>query len=210
MKLDKLSWHGIVIAVQPRIRLIRSFDQRNHAYLGYLLRVQGTIGDDSREFLIGIGKAAQAKYQFRAGDTASGKSYPVLDARTEAIEFYKTSSLSIVERFQGKQPESPPWLGVPLDLDNYRARGHRRLDAHTYTAKCQSCIWGCRMAVEMIIDQWNPSNKRYRYETFCYGPKSCSFYKAGSTRKVPGRKGMSWEEEDWVDEDAVSHRSKDE
>jgi hypothetical protein len=66
------------------------------------------------------------------------------------------------------------------------------------------------MPVEMIIDQWNPSNRKYRYETFCYGPKSCAFYKAGPTRKVPGRKGMVWEEEDWVDEDAVSHRSMDE
>jgi len=95
-------------------------------------------------------------------------------------------------------------------LETYRQRGHRRLDVRTYEAKCQSCIWGCNMAVEMIIDQWNPSNKKFRTEIFCYGPKSCPFYKAGPTRKVPGRKGMSWEEEDWVDEDAVSHRSMDE
>jgi hypothetical protein len=72
--------------------------------------------------------------------------------------------------------------------------------------KCLACIWGCKMPVEMIIDQWNPSKRRYRTETFCYGPKSCHFYKAGPTRKVPGRKGMTWEEEDWVDEDATSHR----
>jgi hypothetical protein len=66
------------------------------------------------------------------------------------------------------------------------------------------------MAVEIIIDQWNPEKKKYRLETFCYGPKSCAFYKAGPTRKVPGRRGMTWEEEDWVDEDAVSHRGMDE
>jgi hypothetical protein len=29
---------------------------------------------------------------------------------------------------------------------------------------------GCRMPVEMIIDQWNPSRRHYRTETFCYGP----------------------------------------
>ena len=34
----------------------------------------------------------------------------------------------------------------------------------------------------------------------------CLLYRAGPMRKVPGRKGMSWEEEDWVDEDATSHR----
>ena len=58
------------------------------------------------------------------------------------------------------------------------------------------------MPVEMIIDQWNPSQRQYRFETFCYGPKSCTLYAAGSTRKVPVRRGMAWEEEDWVDEDA--------
>jgi hypothetical protein len=66
------------------------------------------------------------------------------------------------------------------------------------------------MPVEMIIDHWNPSKKRYRFETFCYGPRSCGFYKAGPTRKVQGRKGMTWEEADWLDQEAVSHRSMDE
>ena len=47
------------------------------------------------------------------------------------------------------------------------------------------------MAVEMIVDQWNPSVRRYRRETFCYGPKSCLSYKSGPTRKVPGRGSRS-------------------
>ena len=29
------------------------------------------------------------------------------------------------------------------------------------------------MAVEMIIDHWNPNKRRYRTETFCYGPRAC-------------------------------------
>ena len=41
-----------------------------------------------------------------------------------------------------------------------------------------------------------PAKKKYRFETFSYGPKSCPLYRAGATRKVPGRAGMSWEEED--------------
>ncbi len=57
----------------------------------------------------------------------------------------------------------------------------------------------------MIIDQWEPQKKRYRLETFCYSPKSCSTYKPGPTRKVPGRKRMTW-----VDEDAIAHRDPDE
>ena len=65
------------------------------------------------------------------------------------------------------------------------------------------------MPVEITVDHWNTGVKRYRFETFCYGPRSCSNYKAGPQRKVPGRKGMSFVEEDWIDEDATSHRGED-
>ncbi len=65
------------------------------------------------------------------------------------------------------------------------------------------------MAVEMIIDHWNPSQRRHRTETFCYGPLCCSLYRAGPTRKVPGRRGMQYVEEDWVDEDMTRHREPD-
>ena len=67
----------------------------------------------------------------------------------------------------------------------------------------------CQKAVEMIVDQWNPSVRSYRTETFCYGPKSCPTYAAGPKRQVPGRKGMRYIEEDWVDEGATDHRSDD-
>jgi hypothetical protein len=206
----KLSWQGKLIAIQPRIRLLRSFDQRNHNYLGYALRIRGLIGNEEREFLVGVGKGAQAKHMLRVGDTVSGLCERVEDPRMETVEFYKVSELKVLERAAKEQLEPPPWLSLTPDLETYRQRGHRRLDPRAYETKCLSCIWGCKMAVEMIIDQWNPSNKKFRQETFCYGPKSCRFYKAGPTRKVPGRKGMVWEEEDWVDEEAVSHRSMDE
>ena len=41
------------------------------------------------------------------------------------------------------------------------------------------------------------------------GPKSCSLYKPGPADKAPDRKGMIWEEADWVEKDAVSHRGPD-
>jgi len=66
------------------------------------------------------------------------------------------------------------------------------------------------MPVEIIIDQWNPGKKKYRFETFCYGPLRCKFYKSGPTRKVPGRNGMVYEKEDWVDEKETGHREMDE
>lgn len=174
------------------------------------MRLQGQLDGKEGEFLVGIGKAAQAKYQFRTGDRVSGRSALVANPDLEPVEYYKTAGLKVIQRDEPMEQSPPPWLGVPPELEVYRWRGHRRLSAHTYAVKCVDCIWGCQMAVEMIVDQWNPQQKRYRSETFCYGPRSCSFYKAGPTRKVPGRKGMVWEEEDWVDEDAVAHRTMDE
>ena len=207
---DKVFWTGKVLSVQPRIRLMRSFDERSHTYLGYTLQIDGCVSEEEKLFLIALGKGAHAKHQFRIGDIVSGMSVPVSDPRIETAEYYKTSKLKIIERGSLPQDTTPPYQMVPPALDVYRERGHRRLDSQTYELKCQTCIWGCLMPVEIIIDQWNPSNKKYRFEAFCYGPKSCSIYKSGPTRKVPGRRGMTCEEEDWIDEEAVSHRGDDE
>lgn len=206
----RVRWCGTILSVQPRIRLLRSFDQRSHSYPGYALGVQGTVDGREATFSVGIGPAAQAKHDFRVGDEVGGVAEPVADPQTEPVDYYKASGLRVTARPLETAVAPPPWHGVPPNLPTYRARGHRRLDPRTYEGSCSTCIWGCRMAVEMIIDQWKPHITRWRFETFCYGPKSCRLYKAGATRKVPGRKGMTWEEEDWVDEEATGHRAEDE
>lgn len=208
--MAKLAWSGTVIAVQPRIDLLRSFDERHHQYLGYLLIVDGKVDDQPRTFTLRVGPAAQAKHSLRAGMRLSGMAASVPDPDRECAELYKVSALKVDGIAVAAPDGPPPWRGVPPPLDVYRARGHRRLDARTYEVHCLTCQWACRMAVAIIVDQWNPRQRRYRFETFCYGPKSCGLYRAGATRKVPGRKGMSWEEEDWVDEEATAHRSGDE
>jgi hypothetical protein len=209
--VEKIPWSGVLISVQPRIRLNRSFDQRSHTYLGYALRVRGAVGSEAREFLIGVGESAHAKHQFQAGDTVSGEALPVADRRLETVEFYKVSNLKATACGAAQEiTPPPPWRSVPPPLPVYRERGHRRLAVRTYEEKCTTCIWGCHMAVEMIIDQWNPSKRRYRTETFCYGPRSCPLYRSGPARTVPGRRGMSYTEEDWIDEDAISYRRLDE
>ena len=210
MTVEKIDWNGEVTSVQPRIRLNRSFDERNHGYLGYSLRIEGAVSGNPQTFWVGIGKAAQAKYEFHCGVTANGKAHSVQDSRIESVEYYKVSGLSVAGLTEEAQTDGPPWHGIPPNLEIYRSRGHRRLSARTYESWCSSCIWGCRMPVIITVDHWNPEQRQYRFETFCYGPKSCSFYKPGPTRKVPGRKGMSWEEEDWVDEEATAHRMFDE
>jgi hypothetical protein len=161
------------------------------------------------EFSVAIGEGAHAKHQLQVGDSVSGLGVEVADSRLETAELYRVSTLRVIQHGTDSISSIPPWHGIPPDLPTYRGRGRRRLATRTYDHNCRSCIWGCRMAVEMIIDHWNPSQVRYRTETFCYGPLSCPVYKSGPRRKVPGRKGMSWEEPDWVDEEATSHRGPD-
>ncbi len=70
---EKLNWQGTLVAIQPRIRMTRSFDERSRSYLGCVLRILGIIGEEEREFVAGIGESAQAKFRFRAGDVLAGR-----------------------------------------------------------------------------------------------------------------------------------------
>lgn len=205
--VEKVSFAGGVTSIQPRIRLLRSFDERTHTYLGYVVRVrEGTRGRDE-DLLVAIGAGAQEEHRLRVGDRIAGVGVPVEHPALEIAHLYKVSALRVLERGSDRLRPAPPWLGVPPELPVYRERGCRRLDARTYEEKCARCIWGCRMPVEMIIDQWNPDVRQYRTETFCYGPLSCPSYRAGAKRRVPGRRGMVWIEDDWVDQEEVGHRS---
>ncbi|SMP57097.1 hypothetical protein [Anoxynatronum buryatiense] len=208
--MDKLAFTGTIISIQPRIRLARSFDEASHTYLGYAIKLDGELDGEKTVFSIGIGKAAHAKHQFKVNDTISGECVPVPDLDMEPVEYYKVSKLKVIST--GEQgSSSSPWELVPPELEVYRERGHRRLAARTYDTKCSSCMWGCRMPVEIIVDNWNPrGKKKHRFETFCYGPLNCQLYKAGPNRKVEGRNGMVYVEEDWVDQMAVEHRGEDE
>ena len=159
-QMDKLTFTGKVISVQPRIRLIRSFDEVSHNYLGYAILLNGTIGEEEREFSIGIGKAAHEKHQFKIGDEISGACVPVADERLEPVEFYKVSKLKKLKETTSVNFEPPPWEDICPELETYRRRGHRRLAARTYSTKCSTCMGGCWMPVEIIIDNWNPRGKK--------------------------------------------------
>lgn len=64
----------------------------------------------------------------------------------------------------------------PLGIEHYnhpRNLGCAHGTAGGMSADSSVSVRGSRMPVEMIVDQWNPRVRRYRDETFCYGPKSC-------------------------------------
>ena len=180
---------GVIRSIQPRISMTRSFDQRDQDYLGYTLEIEDARGIQN----VRIGSAEQAQNQFRVGDAVSAEGNLI--------------------RLRQRGPEtgkSPPYHGPAPPLSGYQERGCRRLSEKTYSASCSTCIWAACMKVEMIIDQWKPSHREHRTETFCFGPLSCRLYKSGPKRKVPGRRGMTYVEEDWVDEQETAHRERHE
>ena len=75
----KVSWSGKVTSVQPRIKLLRSFDQRSHSYVGYSLGLYGDIDGEERNFSVGIGKSTHVKHRFKVGDEISGETCSVWD-----------------------------------------------------------------------------------------------------------------------------------
>lgn len=53
------------------------------------------------------------------------------------------------------------------------------------------------MPTQIILDHWNPSKVKWRFETHCYGPRDCPRYKAGPAYRVPGRRsGMIYVDDD--------------
>lgn len=117
----KIPFKGIILSVQPRIRLIRSFDERSHNYLGYSLFIRGSIDDSERDYSVGIGKAAQQKHHFCVGDEITGECIPVADERLELVEFYKVSKLKKTGHIDNPNTP-PPWETIPPDLEVYRER----------------------------------------------------------------------------------------
>ena len=62
--------------------LSSGLNQRSHTYLGYVLRLQGSIDDEERVFVVAMGGGVHAKHQFRVGDELSVESAIVCLYRT--------------------------------------------------------------------------------------------------------------------------------
>jgi hypothetical protein len=75
MMTSKIAFSGVVVGVQPRIRLTRSFDQRSHTYQGYALRIDGNVHDEQRTVLVAIGEAGQENIK------SAGDRVPVADRK---------------------------------------------------------------------------------------------------------------------------------
>ncbi|MCA8920892.1 MAG: hypothetical protein KDD82_03720 [Planctomycetes bacterium] len=166
---EKLSWSGTVLAVRPRIKSVLLGGEAKHSYQGYVLVLEGTLGEVARTFAVGLGKAAQGKHGFRAGDRASGAGVAIDDPAGHACDLHKASKLA---REPGPEPApgGPPYLGAPEPLEVYRAAGHRPLgEGALAEGPCASCVWACRMPSDA-------GKGALEVSEVCYGPLDCPAY----------------------------------
>lgn len=104
--------------------------------------------------------------------------------------------------------DKAPWIGALPNLTTYDWLGARMLDAKCWKNKCFQCKWAAMANVAIEYD-FGVSQK-HRFESFCYGPKNCKFYKMGRARAVPYKGRGSALDEGWLDEICTENRDDEE
>lgn len=207
---EKRLWSGIIISIQPRTSVWRyRLDNRTHSGNGYNLFLDGEVDGESCRFSVAISEKQQQKMRFGIGDQAKGTAWTKKYSCTDYADYYRAGALRVTERCLNQiEKSSPPYILPPPDMETYAQRGARMLSKTCYRGKCFQCIWAT-MAAVAIEYEWGIRQK-FRFESFCYGPKSCKYYKMGAPRAVPYKGEGSCYDDGCLDEILTEGRDLDE
>lgn len=171
--------------------------------------MDGSVDGVNGQFSVAISEKQQQQDMFRIGDKLSGTAWTKMYSVSDYADYYRVGSFKRIRASEGaEEVAAPPWKIASPDLETYEYRGARILSLSCWKGKCFRCVWANMAAVEIEYD-WGIS-KKYRYESFCYGPKSCKFYKIGKPRSVPYKgRGTSYDE-GWLDDICTERRDFDE
>lgn len=206
----KIKWQGTVVSIQPRTTVWRYvLDNRTHSHIGYNLFFEGQVNGENEQFSIAISEKQQQKNAFRIGDILSGTAWTKMYSVSDYADYYRAGMLRrMMTTESSDKTYPPPWKIAPPDLRTYSDRGARMLSLSCWKGRCFQCVWANMAAVEIEYD-WGVS-KKYRFESFCYGPKSCNLYKMGKARSVPYKgRGISYDD-GCLDEICTESRGYDE
>ena len=206
---QKINWRGKVHSIQVRATVWRYLiDNRTHSEIGYNLFLDGEADGELGRFSVAISEKQQEKCGFRIGCEASGTAWTKMYSVTDYADYYRAGALKALpaaERNDASAP--PPWKIAPPPLETYHWRGARQLASSRWKTKCFQCAWA-NMAAVQIEYNWGVSRK-YRFESFCYGPISCKFYSMGKARAVPYIRNGSSYDYGCLDEICVQNRHDD-
>ena len=186
------------------------------------------------DFCIAVSEKQEQKLEIGIGDELQGTAWTKLYPETEFADFYRAGSLKKIKAgdypirpevirdeknprydgtpiprvFSDKYP-GPAWKMLPPPLEVYTWRGARMLSRACWKGKCFQCVWA-NMANVTIEYNFDTNNVKHRFETFCYGPKDCRFYKMGPARSVPYYRMSGVKDQCWLDEICLENRSRPE
>ena len=205
----RVNWQGRIVAVQCRAWVWRyQTHNRTHHHLGFNLWIEGEAGGKEGAFIVAVSDKQHHKMQFRIGDRMKGTAWPCIKAKHEIADFYRAGGLKRLESAED-DPDAKlfPVVGPPPPLAVFAERGARKLDAKRWRKSCFTCMWANKSAVE--IEYKFGEIKRYRKETFCYGPKFCPLYDMGAPRPVQYFDSfIPFMDEGWMDENCTSGRGE--
>ncbi|MBK5262832.1 MAG: hypothetical protein JJE17_09730 [Peptostreptococcaceae bacterium] len=209
--LLKVNWQGEIVSIQPRTRVWRYLtDNRTHYHIGYNLFIVGDSSDGKKQFSVAISEKQQFKGLFRIGDVLEGTAWTKQYEEREFADYYRAGSLKLLNRSsENAEMIPPPWMMMPPTMQTYEERGARLLSKGLWETKCFKCIWANMANVEIQWD-FDKNIKKYRSETFCYGPKACKFYKMGRPRSVPYKNRGAAIDDGCLDELCTEGRDEDE
>jgi hypothetical protein len=184
--IEKIKWSGTIISIQPRTNVWRyRIDNRTHSHTGYNLFLDGIADGLPSQFAVAISEKQQQAIGFRIGDEASGTGWTKKYPQWEYADYYRAGALKRTKpnNTAADENNAPPWTGEPPDMATYEWRGCRVLSKACWKGKCFKCKWATMANVTIEFD-WGVKQK-WRFESFCYGPKSCKLYKRGADPMVP-------------------------
>jgi hypothetical protein len=184
--IEKIKWSGTILSIQPRTNVWRyRVDNRTHSHTGYNLFIDGIADNVPKQFAVAISEKQQQAIGFRIGDEASGTGWTKKYPQWEYADYYRAGALKRTKpnSTSADESKSPPWTGDPPDRATYEWRGCRVLSKASWKGRCYKCKWATMANVTIEYD-WGVKQK-WRFESFCYGPKSCKYYKRGADPMIP-------------------------
>lgn len=207
---QKISWQGTLQSIQPRTRVWRYLiDNRTHDHLGYNLFIHGENDEGKTDFCVAVSESQLFKGAFQIGDVIQGTAWIKQYPEREFADYYRAGALKVLQKASLPLESIRPWVGQPPVLSVYEERGARMLSQSLWQGKCFTCYWAAMANVEIQWD-FDRNIKKYRFEAFCYGPKSCKNYKMGRPRTVPYKNRPSAQDNGWMDDLCTENRADDE
>ena len=207
---EKIEWQGEIIAIQPRTRVWRYLTHnRSHFHIGYNLFINGENSDGKTQFVVATSEKQQHNAGFHIGDVVCGTAWTKLYPEREFADYNRAGALKrISEATDDAEGRAPPWRIPVPDMQTYEDRGARMLSLSCWKTKCFQCVWAAMSNVEIAWDI-DKRKSKYRFESFCYGPKSCKYYKMGKARTVPYKGSYSSLDSGWLDDLCTEGRGWD-